>query len=117
MSESNQSNSSLQERLLSKTVWLRILYVLLFCVVGYICLGLVLLAALVQAVLLLTTGEVNANIHKLTGLMGSYLHQIVLFITFNSDDKPFPFSDFPGDSSGGAVRKGPVARKTGTEES
>lgn len=117
MSESNQSNSALQGRLLSKTVWLRILYVALFCVVGYLCLHVVLLATLVQGVLLLVTGEANSNLHKLTGAMADYLRQLALFITFNGEDKPFPFSAFPGSGSADSARKGPGVRKTGGEES
>lgn len=59
-------------------------------------LTIVLLATiLVQTVIVLITGETNHNLRRFGILCGVFMHQIIHFLVYGSDDKPFPFSEFP----------------------
>ncbi|MCY4473320.1 MAG: DUF4389 domain-containing protein [Kistimonas sp.] len=111
MSESDASNGSLQERVLCKSVWMRILYMLLFCVAGYVSLNLLLLSVLLQTVMVLVTSQPNQNVHKLTAALTNYLYQIAVFVSFHGDTKPFPFSDCPSCDIGGTGEKGPKGQE------
>ena len=91
--------TSLRDSLLNAETWLRILFILLFWValtlIGWV-LGSV---VLVQALIVLCTGEINQKLASFAANLGIYLKQIVNYICFVEDEKPFPFSDFPSQSS------------------
>ena len=39
----------------------------------------------------LFTGEVNRELRQIGQAIASYLYEILRYLTFNTDDKPFPF--------------------------
>ena len=84
--------TELKENLGSKTAWRRLLYMLLFVVIFEL-VGLVLaLVVVVQVVLTLLTGGANARLQHLGEEFGGYLHRIVAFLAYATEDMPYPFS-------------------------
>lgn len=77
-------------------VWARLLFVALFAVLYS--LAEVVLAAVVilQFIILLVTGNTNARLIVFGRELSVYACQTWLYFTFNSDTRPFPFSDWPG---------------------
>lgn len=51
--------------------------------------------ALIQFALALLTGTPNARLLAFGSSLGSYLRQVARFLTFASEEVPFPFSDWP----------------------
>ena len=45
---------------------------------------------------LIFTTKANENLAGFGSLLVTYVAQILNFVTFNSESRPFPFSDFPG---------------------
>ena len=45
---------------------------------------------------LVFTTKPNENLAGFGALLVTYVAQILNFVTFNSESRPFPFSDFPG---------------------
>lgn len=86
---------SMKERLLSTDHWLRFVFMLLFAVIlsvsGYVFFVLV----VVQFLWALITGESNSKLREFGCNLSLYIYQILRFLTYNSEDKPFPFSDWP----------------------
>ncbi len=77
--------------------WVRVLFVIFFIVVLHLIIGpLIVLLALVQALFLIFTTKANENLAGFGSLLVTYVAQILNFVTFNSESRPFPFSDFPG---------------------
>ena len=77
--------------------WVRVLFVIFFIVVLHLIIGpLIVLLALVQALFLIFTTRANENLAGFGSLLVTYVAQILNFVTFNSESRPFPFSDFPG---------------------
>ena len=77
--------------------WVRVLFVIFFIVVLHLIIGpLIVLLALVQALFLIFTTKANENLAGFGALLVTYVAQILNFVTFNSESRPFPFSDFPG---------------------
>lgn len=77
--------------------WVRVLFVIFFIVVLHLIIGpLIVLLALVQALFLIFTTKANENLAGFGSLLVNYVAQILNFVTFNSESRPFPFSDFPG---------------------
>ena len=68
---------------------------ILFWLAGHVVIGLLLLVAVVQAGVVLIIGQPNLNLQEFTVGLNRYLYQMACFLTFNSETKPFPFSDWP----------------------
>ena len=88
-------DEKLKKNLLSESVWLRGLYMLLFYAISSIMIMLLVFIAGVQWILTLVTTKPNKNLHTFTAGGNNYLYQIFKFLTFNAEEKPFPFSDWP----------------------
>ena len=47
-----------------------------------------------QVLVLLFTGEKNQRLLRFGSMLGLYAYRMLQFLTFNSDEKPFPFADW-----------------------
>lgn len=81
--------------LLNKETWLRLLYMAVFGLLSFVARIVVWVVALLQFLLVLITGEGNSNLRDLGQGASKWTYQAYMFVTFNSDNKPFPFSDWP----------------------
>lgn len=87
--------STVKSNLRNWKTWERFLYMVLFAIVLAI-MDIVLLAVvLLQVVLTLITGSKNERASTFGGQLGLYTCQIYHFLTYYSEDRPFPFSDWP----------------------
>ena len=96
------SDSSADSRLNSpvaapdqRNIWLRGLMMILMAMAFQLAATLLGLLAVVQFVLALMGNTPN---HRLSGFgqaLGRYLRQIADFVSFGSEDAPFPFADWP----------------------
>ena len=87
----------LVDNLREPSAWLRIAFMLAFALVLYLVIApIVLVLMLAQAIFTIVTGDHNDNLRKFGAAFGLYIFQILQFLTFNSNEKPFPFSEFPG---------------------
>ena len=78
------------------SVWVRVLLVVVFAFASYlIILPLILVFSVVQALFALITGYSNANLKYFAATLDLYISQIIKFMTYVSEEKPFPFSDMP----------------------
>lgn len=76
--------------------WIRLILMVGFATLLYIIIApLIFVLMLVQALFVLITGEYNSNLRYLGAALAQYVLQILLFISYNSDVQPFPFTDFP----------------------
>ncbi|NKB31859.1 MAG: DUF4389 domain-containing protein [Pseudomonadales bacterium] len=83
--------------------WIRVLFMIAFAVVLYLIIAPVILVIMIaQALFSLIAGEANSNLKDFSGALAQYIYQILKFLLYGSEDKPFPFSDFPsvGDDDG-----------------
>ncbi len=97
MSLNENYRSRLKANITSESLWIRILYMMLFYVIGHFVIAVVMLIALVQVVLSLVMGDPNKNLQTFSQGINHYLNHIVGFLTFNREAKPFPFSDWPNE--------------------
>lgn len=88
-------DEKLKNNLRAVSIWIRLLYMLLFAVILYIAIGLFALVTIVQFLFSLITGEANTNVLRFSDVLSQYINQSLRFVTFLSDDKPFPFQDLP----------------------
>ena len=97
-------NEAIKRNALSVAAWIRIFFVGVFLLFGYIALYVLLLICLLQAVMVLLTGSPHQNVRDFVVQFNRYLHQIVAFVTYDSEVRPFPFSPWPEGGSGRSMR-------------
>lgn len=85
----------LQEKILAKDKWVRGVLMVVFAAIKYLVSGLINLVALFQFGVVLFTDHPNAKLIEFSKKLNLYLLQIINFLTFNSENKPFPFNNFP----------------------
>ncbi len=88
----NQPGTSSDGR---RSIWLRGLFMLLMGVAFHICATILFVAALLQFFMQLLSDAPNARLAHFGRNLGSYMRQIVHFLTFATEETPFPFSEWP----------------------
>ena len=83
------------DNLKQPSVWVRIILMFAFAVVLYPVFLVLLVLMIAQMLFVIITGESNANLRSLGIALSAYIFQIVQFMSYVTDTKPFPFSDFP----------------------
>jgi hypothetical protein len=77
------------------SAWFRVLFMAGFVIALYVTGVILLVLMLAQIVFSLLAGESNINLRRLGAGLANYVSQILTFLTYNSEQKPFPFLPFP----------------------
>lgn len=89
------NQEDLKHNLLDPQHWLRILFMAAYALAAWVVGCLLGVLVVVQLVLALITGAPNLNLQKAGYQLVRYLEQILQFLLYNSEEKPFPAADFP----------------------
>ena len=85
------------DNLKQSSSWIRVLFMLGYAILLYVIIApVIIVLMIVQALFVLITGTYNSNLKYFGAALAQYVQQIFLFISYNSELKPFPFADFPG---------------------
>ena len=97
--------------------WIRLAYMVLFALLVMAARLLVSIVVIVQFAVVLIFGRDNENLRNLGQGLGKWVYQAIMFLTFNSDDKPFPFDEWPAlePSQGYSVAASKAAEEAGAE--
>lgn len=76
-------------------VWTRGLFILIYGVIFYFVFSLIWLMVVFQFLTKLITTELNDQLLHFSDSLTRYVSQILLYITFKSEERPFPFSPWP----------------------
>lgn len=88
-------DNDLKKNLKSGYIWLRLLYMLLFAIVLQVSIAVFWLVTLLQFIFSLITGKPNQKLAPFADSLSEFIAQILRFECFVSEEKPFPFADFP----------------------
>ena len=93
----------LVENLKRPSLWRRVFFTLGFALLfNIILVPLVLLMVLVQVAFAVFTGEKNSNLSELSEKLVAYIVELLCFLLFTTEHRPFPFNDFPGSGTSDA---------------
>lgn len=73
----------------------RILYTILYLIIGRFISMVLFVIAVCQFIYSWLVGEPNKKLLDFTDAMAEYGKQLVLYVGFNSDDRPWPVGDWP----------------------
>ncbi len=85
-----------RKSIMAQSTWLRGFFMLLFAVAYGIAELLLGITAVFQFLYLLVTGKTVERLLIFGENLGRYFYQIIRYLTFNTEERPFPFSDWPG---------------------
>lgn len=89
-------NRQLEENLKSRATWLRLLFMIVFVLIYSLTRLVVGAVVVLQFLWVLFTGETNPRMKHFGASLATYTYQILLYLTYNSDERPFPFDlDWP----------------------
>ena len=75
--------------------WMRLVYMILFAVAFNVAEVVFAAVAIFQFLFHLFTGQANERLRALGRDLGADVFEIVAYLTYHSDDKPFPFQPWP----------------------
>src|SRR5262245_58374735 len=79
--------------------WRRVLYMIGYGFIGYFVLMALFIVAVVQAIYTVLSGHRSDEIGSLARNLTVYLTEVMAFVSWASDEKPFPAGKFPDESS------------------
>ncbi|HLU07669.1 MAG TPA: DUF4389 domain-containing protein [Woeseiaceae bacterium] len=90
---STREPSEFEEHIKSKTTWLRLLFMIIFVFLYGLSRFVVLAVVVLQFFWVLFTGETNEKLKTFGQSLATYTYQLIRYLTYNSDSRPFPFDD------------------------
>lgn len=117
-------DQELKQKVTDKPTWTRGLYILLFIFIYSIAELVVYAVVVFQFLFSLFTGTRNEQLLVLGKNLSTFIYEVLQYITYTSDDKPYPFGPWPGASTAAtpaakkkkAVKKKPKSEDTGSGE-
>ncbi|MBB6523376.1 DUF4389 domain-containing protein [Pseudoteredinibacter isoporae] len=80
---------------LGAEIWIRLVFMVIYSITLKLALLVLGLVAVVQFFIALIQGQANSDIIKFSESCAQFVLQSWRFLTFVSEDKPFPFRDWP----------------------
>ena len=80
---------------IKRNIWIRGLFMLLIALAYHVSGTVMLIVTVIQFVIMLLNDTPNARLVSFGLSLGRYLQQIVNFLTFATEEMPFPFGDWP----------------------
>ena len=85
------TETKVEDNLKSRNTWLRALFMVVYAILIWLA-GLVGTVVIIFGFLwVLFTGEVNRELRQVGQGIASYVYEIIRYLSFNTDEKPFPF--------------------------
>jgi hypothetical protein len=103
------SDANFKTNVTSDAFWLRTIYTVIFIVVIRLLDLVLLLSTLVQWVSRLLTGHPHKELGGFCQALGIYYQQVVHYLTGCSDEKPFPFREWPSTLTATAEKNVPTS--------
>jgi hypothetical protein len=92
---------STRERLIRGDIWVRALYMVLFGIAFGLTRVIIVFVVIFQFVSVLFIGRANEPLLQFGKNLSVFIFEILEFQTFNTEQRPFPFSPWPDEEPGG----------------
>lgn len=90
----------MEQNLKSRSTWLRLVFMIIFYVLLSVAAMVTTVVVVLGFLFVLFTGDTNPQLKKTGQGLATYLSQTIRYLTFNLDERPFPFElDWPSGES------------------
>jgi hypothetical protein len=95
----DDDQASIEENLRNRSTWKRFLFMIVVAVLFWLGVVVGLIVILLQFFWVLFTGRTKKEFSAVGRQLAEYSREIVLYMSFNTDERPFPFDrDWPSSS-------------------
>ena len=108
-------DSDIKQNVRERKTWLRGLYMILFLVCYSVAKVIIFAIVAFQFLLALFTGKTNERLIKFGQSLSTYVYQILMFLTFNSNQHPYPFGAWPKGAPSAKAQAKKVQQETSEE--
>ncbi|MFQ5345415.1 MAG: DUF4389 domain-containing protein [Mariprofundus sp.] len=92
-------NDDLKTHVTDMNVWMRLLFMLLFGVIYTVTRIVLVIVVVLQFLWVLFTGDKNHPLLDFGNQLSAFVYQMYRYFTFNTECRPFPFSDWPDNAT------------------
>jgi len=85
------AQSDMEKNVTSRSTWLRLVFMIVFGFLYFLSRIVIAPVVVIQFLYVLLTGETNDQLKRFGHSLAIYSYQIVDYMTFNTEKKPFPF--------------------------
>ncbi len=78
-----------------RQLWVRLIYMLIIALLWHVAEAVLGVVAIIQFIIALAQNKPNERLVAFGRSLARYLQQMAAFLTFASEEIPFPFSDWP----------------------
>lgn len=89
------NEEDLKKNVKDKDTWLRFIYLVVFGIAFYLSILLTFAASIFQFLAKLFSGAAFGGLAEFGDNLAAYQGQVTRYLTFASEEKPFPFAAFP----------------------
>jgi hypothetical protein len=79
--------------------WIRGLFIIIYGVIFYFLVLIIWLVVIFQFIMKVITANLNPNVMNFSGGLTRYAFQILEYVTFQSEERPWPFGPWPAGKS------------------
>lgn len=110
-------DQTIKENVTQESTWMRLVYMILFAVIFNIAEFVIVVMVVVQFLFKLFTGKANETLGALGQTVASYVYEMIAYLTFHTDDMPYPFGPWPTAAPGKTKRAPRKTRASGKGQS
>lgn len=93
-------DEELRKNLTAADTWVRGVFMVLFAIVYGVAIGVLFLVIPFQFCHTLFVGKPSDPLLDFSENLCAYVYEILLYVSFNSDERPFPFAPWPSERTG-----------------
>jgi len=86
---------SVKDNVKSKSTWTRLLFIILYAITYRVASAVLFAITVIQFIKALITGEPFVQLQSFGGSLAEYNRQVVAYLSYQSDEKPFPVGPWP----------------------
>ena len=91
VADEKQSSSELEKNVKQKSTWVRLFFMIVLAVLYGLSRVVIGAVVVIQFFYVLLTGETKEQLKSFGHSLAIYSYEVIDYLTFNTDDKPFPF--------------------------
>jgi len=99
--DDESAGKPIEENLKSRATWTRLLYMVICCFLVSLASFVGTFVVVLGFLWVLFSGEVNRQVQQVGQSLAAYIYEIIRYLTFNTEDRPFPLgNEWPSGNAG-----------------
>ena len=90
-SDERGQGKPIEDNLKSRATWTRFLFMVISAILVWLASLVGMVVVVLGFLMVLFTGQINRELRDVGQSLASYIYENIRFLTFNTDDRPFPF--------------------------